>query len=703
MPEFVVKTAFKGADRLSPVLKRMGIRVEQFGKTATRSFRQASKSANVFGGVVKGIVAAGLIRRAALGASMAIRGLSEEFVTFDKNITKAVTRLPGGLDRTSAAFKTLGDTARREAARTEFTAGEAALGVEQLALAGFDLEKVTATLPGVLNLATNADVELAQAATMATKTLGAFGLKSKDTATVVKNLTKVNDVFSKTVSSASINMEDLFEVMKFGGPAAKAAGQDLTTFAAVSGVLADSAIDASVAGTSLRAMFTRLAAPTPKARKLIAKLGIDIKDSKGNFNDFLDIMGDVQKATGKMGNVQRLAALEVLFGKRAVNAANVILDKGTNAVKDYRKELENATGASAKMAKAIREALGNRMKRLKSALVEVGLKFIEAFNKGAGESIETAIKAISRFDVKPVVQGLKDIINFGKKVWNTLVVVKDLMPVLIGTFVGFKVALLAIKAVEFVLLLQQIAGAMAAVEVSTLAANAALVKTLTVIAPIAGVFAAMGAVIAIVATRFDVVVHGIEEGITRMGITFTEFKISFMTGIGQMVQAVSPLMEILGAGAITGGISSTMALAIGREKASLRNQKAILEDIKRESVDAEIQRGLGGIRGAVTGEKARNFKNALQFNPFLKGNKALLGASDPQEILKKALTHSAAKSRAEKSIDPLDFNPLTAGLNKIRMPVAPNRSQVEAQRQQVDVNLTFANAPPGLTVPRLRA
>jgi hypothetical protein len=113
----VVKTTFRGADKLSPVLKRIGIRVDTTGRKIDKSFKRATKSASVFGGALKGILVAGAIQRGAMAASLAIRGLSDEFVEFDKNITKAITRLPGGLDRSSDAFKKFGDVASLPQAR----------------------------------------------------------------------------------------------------------------------------------------------------------------------------------------------------------------------------------------------------------------------------------------------------------------------------------------------------------------------------------------------------------------------------------------------------------------------------------------------------------------------------------------------------------------------------------------------------------
>lgn len=655
----------------------MGITVDKTGRRMDKSFKRASKSANVFRGVLKGVIVAGAVRRGAMLASNAIRGLSEEFIEFDRNITKAVTRLPGGLDRTSDAFRQLGAVARVEAKRTEFTAGEAALAVEQLALAGFGLEKVAATLPGVLNLATNADVELAQAARMATKTLGAFGLTVDDVAQQQINLTRVNDVFSRTVSTASINMEDLFEVMKFGGPAAFAAGQQIETFAATAGVLANSAIDASIAGTSLRSMFVRLAAPTPKARKLIKKLGIDIKDSKGNFKDFFDIMDDVRKGTAKMGNAQKLAALDVLFGKRSINAANVILNKGSKELRDYRTQMENAGGASAKMSKTIRTSIEGRLLRLKSALVETGFKFIEAFNKNAGSSIEAAIKAVSRFDVGPVIKDLKEMIQSSKDLFNAVSPFLPLLPKVLAFWVSYKILMKAV-----VLLKSAQAFLSLAVAVKAAAGAQGLLNIALLFSPIGLItFAVIGlsAALAILITDFDSVSGGWEAMFVHMEILSLKFGKFLKQMVNGILLILLEIPKILTKGtALEGAAKKFFKFKIGTEVDDAAIKEA--ENRLRETQEATTF----GDQASVRRHDFPSQRNLPRVPKAPAGpSQADIVAADILGIFKAGVA-SAAQVRENT------FTP--------QGPLAPNRSQIEAQRVLFEANINVANAPRGTTV-----
>lgn len=71
MPDFSVSTAFTGQDKISKMFDGMGRSADKFGKKTDRAFGRAGQSASRFGDIVKGILAADLIR----GSISAIREL----------------------------------------------------------------------------------------------------------------------------------------------------------------------------------------------------------------------------------------------------------------------------------------------------------------------------------------------------------------------------------------------------------------------------------------------------------------------------------------------------------------------------------------------------------------------------------------------------------------------------------------------------
>ena len=82
-----------------------------------------------------------------------------------------------------------------------------------------------------------------------------------------------------------------------------------------------------------------------------------------------------------MGNAQRTAALSTVFGARSVTGINILLAEGSEKLKKYTNDLENSAGAADEMAEIMRGSLSNQFKILQSTAIELGFKFVEAFEK----------------------------------------------------------------------------------------------------------------------------------------------------------------------------------------------------------------------------------------------------------------------------------------------------------------------------------
>jgi len=202
-------------------------------------------------------------------------------------------------------------------------------------------------------------------------------------------------------------------------------------------------------------MFLNLQAPVPKAAALMKKLRLEAIDpNTGAMRDIVDILGDFNKATAKMGKAQKSAAIDTIFGKRAIAGVSVLLAEGEDSLRKYRGQLEASEGASKKMAKTIGDSLGNRLKALRSAAIEAGFKFIDAFKDKIPGAIDAATQAVRKFDVQGVVDGL---ISFKNWISNVTQVIRDLWPV-IETAVIFTLAYKA--AVKGVLAVQAVSGFM---------------------------------------------------------------------------------------------------------------------------------------------------------------------------------------------------------------------------------------------------
>lgn len=409
---FVVNTIFGAKDEHTKAFNQMGKAATIFGNKSERAFKRANTGAREFGSIVKGILAAGAIQKVFGGLSTALISVTSQFIDFDTALTAASAKFKG-LDLTTTSgqetLEKLKKTAREVGAVTKFSAVEAAGGLDFYATAGFTAEQSMAALLPTAKLATIANLDLARTSDIASDSLGAFGLMTQDTAQLQKNFTRLNDVMAKTMTSTNVNMEDMFEAVKKGAPTFTATGQSIENFNALMGIMANSGVKGAEAGTQLRNIMLQLSKPTGEAQKQMEALGIKTQDSKGNFLDVVNILGQFENRLKKLGTAQKAAALKTIFGARSVTGLNLLLQEGTENIKKFRDQLKSAGGTSDKMAKIMDKSLGNRLASLKSALIEVGFSFISSFEKSGGRAIDFITEQIRKVDLGPMAETMKSV------------------------------------------------------------------------------------------------------------------------------------------------------------------------------------------------------------------------------------------------------------------------------------------------------
>lgn len=326
---------------------------------------------------------------------------------------QALTRLEGDDERLAA----LRQQARELGATTAFSAGQSADAQGYLAMAGFDPAAIQAAMPDMLNLALANQTDLARTADISSNILSGFGLDPAE-------MGRVGDVLTATTTRANVDLEMLGESMKYVAPQARAMNMSLEQSAAMAGLLGNVGIQGSQAGTTLRAMVTRLAAPTGAAAGALADLGVNAKDAEGNLRDIPRILTDVARATEAMGNADRAAYLKEIFGEEpGAGMAELIAQQGSEGIEAFVDILSNAAGENARVAKTMADNIGGDLKSLKSAWDEVGISITET-NNGALRGLIQNVTAITR--------GIGRWINENPKLAGTLAKAAALVAVLVA-------------------------------------------------------------------------------------------------------------------------------------------------------------------------------------------------------------------------------------------------------------------------------
>jgi TP901 family phage tail tape measure protein len=440
MADLKIKTIFRGVDKMSTMISRVQSKYRRFASSARRGMarvnRASTKVAKIVGkGLVKGFKAAAVAAAAFGAAAFKVIGIGAEF---EKTLVSATVKLPGNIRKGTTAYKEIEGVVRDVGKTTEFSATQSAQALNFLAMAGMDAEQSIAALPGVVDLATVAEVELQEASDIATDSLGAMGMASKNATQQQKNLTRIIDVMAATTTSANTNMVDMFESIKEGGPVAVTAGANVETYSALLGELANAGIKGTRSGTTLKNMFLALTATTPKGAKQLKKIGVATKDANGDMRDIIDIIRDLNVGLGDLGTAEKSAVLKDIFGKIPLAGVNVLLDAGADKLGAYRKQLESVTGKTAEMAKVMRDTTQGSINNLKSAIEGVIISLFKMDDKGIKGVID-AITEWIRANEGLIVSGIQDFLTSIKEnIDNIVFAIKT-----IGTVIGVIFALVA--------------------------------------------------------------------------------------------------------------------------------------------------------------------------------------------------------------------------------------------------------------------
>lgn len=391
-----VKTVFTAIDDMSAKMGKIEKNTAIFSKKIQKELRKTRKASKGLGISFKGLIGAALGFRAISFGVNQIKEAIQAGAQFEKTLDGVAAKF-GNIEKGSKAYKDLEEAARSVGAATEFSAQQAAEGLDFLAMAGFDATQSMAAIPQVVDLATAANIDLATATDMASDSLGAFNLMTKDSVKLTENLGRVNDVMAKTVTSANTNMEQLFESFTAVGPVATKLGASLETVATLTAKLADAGIKGSKAGRQLKNVFLSLAAPTAGGAAALAEMGVRTKDARGNMRDITDIIEDLRKKTSKLGTAARAAKLNAIFGKIPIAGMNVLLSVGGKELKRYRKSLIESGGAAKIMAEKMRKNLAGSFATLTSKIADVKITVFKVLTPILTTLVQKAIQLVGAF------------------------------------------------------------------------------------------------------------------------------------------------------------------------------------------------------------------------------------------------------------------------------------------------------------------
>jgi len=419
---FIVQTDFNAGGNMGKKMTRLN---KGFGRFAANVTDGNSAIGRSFGNINKTIDRVAKVGLAALAGGVILA--SAQFVQFDQTIVGANARFKdfeAGSARSAKTLNLLKEAARETGKTTQFSAVEAAAGLNFYAKAGFTSAEAMAVLADTVDLATVAEMDFNRTADISSDLLGALGLNAEKSSVKIDNLTKLNRALGIATNAANVNLEDMFETLKVAGPIGTAAGENMNQLVAMTAALGGAGIKGSMGATALKNAYIRLAAPTDKVIAALSSIGLkqtDFIDQAGNMKSMVTIMKQLGDATSGLGKAEQLGVFATIFGKNAVAGA-VNLSKSLSEIEFIMAKLEADTKLKS-LADEIRKGLGMQIQILRSGLIELGFKFVEAFERDGRGALQGLIEFVQTVDITPLIEFSKIMVNiftFLGKNWKLL-------------------------------------------------------------------------------------------------------------------------------------------------------------------------------------------------------------------------------------------------------------------------------------------
>ena len=361
-----------------------------------QAFNSVNTAAMSFGDILKANLASSAIQsglRATLNylreAAAYCYEVGSSFEAAMSNVAAVSGASANELEQLTAKAKDLGST-------TKFTASETAAAMNYMAMAGWKTEEMLAGIDGVLGLAAASGTDLATTSDIVTDALTAFGLSASDCAHFA-------DVLAAASSNANTNVSMMGETFKYCAPIAGALGFSAEDVAVRIGLMANSGIKATQAGTAMRTVMTNLAKDVEITGRKIGTVTVETTNADGSMREFAAILTDLRAVFSQLDDDERALTAETIAGKNAMTGFLALMNAGEADVQKLTAAIKNCDGAASAMADTMQDNLQGAVTKFNSALEGVGIAVYDKFKNGLTEAVNIFTDAMN--DMRDSVEG----------------------------------------------------------------------------------------------------------------------------------------------------------------------------------------------------------------------------------------------------------------------------------------------------------
>ena len=356
-------------------------------------------------GIGSGLSVAGVAAMAAVGAAAkkAATEIYEAGTEFDSQMSKvfAIRTFDKSVAEDVAAMDALSAKALEMGSTTQFTASQAGQAFEYMAMAGWDTAAMLGGIEPILNLAAAAGEDLGTTSDIVTDAMTAFGYTidsvGGDTAAFMEMTTHFTDVLAAASSHANTNVSMMGESFKYAGAIAGSMGYSIEDTAVALGLLANSGIKASQAGTSLRTMMTKLNGDIKIGGKNMQEVTIKTSNADGSMRDFMDIIKDCRKAFEGLTESEKASMAQSIVGRNAMSGFLALMNASESDVENLTSAITNCAGSTEKMADMMLDNAAGDVTLFQSAVEGLEITLWHLVEGSFREVIQGATEIVDSF------------------------------------------------------------------------------------------------------------------------------------------------------------------------------------------------------------------------------------------------------------------------------------------------------------------
>ena len=357
-------------------------------------------------------------------ADLSFAGLAKTSMGYDQTLERIGIKAGA----TDGEMAKLGKTIQTLTTDTVYSMDEIAGAAEYMVQNGRTASQVVEELSSVAGLATTGNIDLSKSADIVASSMNMFsrqGLSAK----------QVANLFAKAANTSGANVENLAKSLENCGPQAAALNIPFEELMATLATMGDNAIKGGKAGTALKNLFQRMAAPTKEAASAIKEFGLESAQAKIVSGDLKGGLLEMKKALdlNKISSNDQQKAIKQLAGAYGSAGLTAVLNTATDELmvtfdamekglvstndleKGMNKLMSTIQGQVMRFSANVQLAFYNLYTNANSSIakvMDVFNNFLSMLNEGAG--IQSALKYLE-MEFNKIPKILSNAINDGIK------------------------------------------------------------------------------------------------------------------------------------------------------------------------------------------------------------------------------------------------------------------------------------------------